>query len=762
MRGTLKSWGCDGHILLAGALATLAALGISRSTVADEGKTGEQIFRELCASCHGPGGEGTEEHYPKPLAGNRTLADLAQVIEETMPPEEPERCTGDDARKVAAYIFEAFYSPMAQAKLKPPRIELARLTVRQYRHTVSDLIGSFRSGMEWGAERGLRAEYFKSRKFQRGERVLERVDPIVQFDFGESSPDAEKIDPKEFGMRWQGSLLAPETGDYEFLVRTENGARLWLNDNRQPLIDAWVKSGDQTDHRASLRLLGGRVYPLRLEYAKTKEPRATIQLLWKLPRQAEEIIPARNLSPQNVPESYVAGTPFPPDDRSMGYERGTSISKAWDQATTDAAIEMATYVMAHLDELAGLPGQGNERDAKLREFCQQFAERAFRRSLNDEERQFFVERQFANNPDGSMATKRVLLLVLKSPRFLYPDYDPHSLDSFDIATRISYGLWDSLPDRGLQEAAKTQQLATREQVVAQVRRMLTDLRTRAKLAEFFHQWLKVDQIENLSKDPALYPAFDDAIASDLRTSLDLFIDEVIWSEASDFRQLLLDSGVYLNGRLAPLYGAGLPPEAPFQKIVLETGPRAGVLSHPFLMTGFAYHGTSSPIHRGVFLSRSVLGRFLRPPPEAVAPLAPDLHPHLTTRERVVLQTSPMACQTCHAMINPLGYTLEHFDAIGRYRNEEQGKPIDATGSYLARNGQLVRFTGVRELAEFLASSEETHEAFVEQLFHYIVKQPIRAYGPQTLEKLTKSFAEHQFSIRELVIEILAVSAGTAS
>ena len=105
------------------------------------------------------------------------------------------------------------------------------------------------------------------------------------------------------------------------------------------------------------------------------------------------------------------------------------------------------------------------------------------------------------------------------------------------------------------------------------------------------------------------------------------------------------------------------------------------------MATFAYTSTSSPIHRGVFLARNVLGQMLRPPPEAFTPLPAELHPSLTTRERVALQTQPQACQSCHSMINPLGFTLEHFDAVGRYQAKEKDKPIDAAGSYLTRSGE---------------------------------------------------------------------------
>jgi Protein of unknown function (DUF1588) len=235
---------------------------------------------------------------------------------------------------------------------------------------------------------------------------------------------------------------------------------------------------------------------------------------------------------------------------------------------------------------------------------------------------------------------------------------------------------------------------------------------------------------------------------------------VIGGESADFRQLLKADYLYLNGRLAQFYGAGLSPDAPFQKVQLEPQARAGVLSHPYLMASFAYTGASSPIHRGVFISRSVLGRVLRPPPEAVAPLAPDLHPDLTTRQRVILQTKPESCQSCHGMINSLGFTLEHFDAVGRYRNEEKGRSIDATGAYETKAGEVVNFDGVQALATFLAASEETHTAFVQQLFHSLVKQPVRAFGYQELPELRRFFAAHDFNIRKLMVEIVATSALT--
>ncbi len=752
--------------------ACVAILSAPTLLAAAESPSGEQIYQARCVVCHGKAGEGSRD-YPRALAGDKSVAQLARLIAKTMPDDDPGTCVGQDADKVAAYIYDAFYSKTAQARVKPVRLELSRLTVRQYRNAVADLLGSFRDPSPREEKRGLKAEYFKSRRMGGKDRVIDRIDPTVRFDFKESSPDPEKIEAHEFSMRWEGSVLAPENGEYEFIVHTDHATRLWVNDPRKPLIDAWVKSGKDTEYRSSIVLLGGRAYPLKLEFSKAKQgvddskkqkekPKpvpAFIRLEWKLPKRPAEVIPEHNLIPVRFPETFVVTSPFPPDDRSVGYERGTSISKAWEQATTDGAIETATYVASRQRELMGTGPDDSDRARKLREFALRFAERAFRKPLSDEQKRLYIERQFDTASDPELALRRVVLLVLKSPRFLYREIDATHPDFYDVASRLSFGLWDSLPDKPLLEAAAARKLSTRDEVARQAERMAADPRTMAKFRAFFQQWLRVEHVPDIAKDPAIFADFDPALASDLRTSLDLFVEDVVGSAGSDFRQLFLADFVHVNGRLAKFYGAeAMPDDAPFQKVVLDAKVRAGVLTHPYLLATFAYTATSSPIHRGVFISRSVLGRTLRPPPVAVAPLAPDLHADLTTRERVTLQTRPDSCVTCHGMINPLGFTLEHFDATGRYRSEEKGKPIDATGLYQTRSGETVTFDGARDLANFLANSDETHSAFVEQLFHYMVKQPIRAFGPNTSSDLKKAFAQHDFSIRKLAEEIVTTSA----
>jgi len=741
--------------------------------------TGAQMYRQMCARCHGSEGEGSKKEYPQPLTGKRSVEQLARYIAKSMPEDDPGKLKDPEAEKVAVYIFDAFYSPAAQARQKPPRLELSRLTVRQYRNAVTDLIAEFRPPLATLAEgngAGLRGEYFKGklRGSQKGKPTIERIDPVIQADLGASSSDAKTLDSDEFSVRWEGSLLAPDTGEYGFLIRTDQSGRLWVNDTKQPLIDASVKSGKDTEYRGTIFLLAGRPYPVRMEFfrstlgvqkkEKEKPPplKASFSLEWQRPRRAWELVPQRFLYPTNSASSLVVRAPFPPDDRSAGYERGTAISKAWVDATTEGALEVAGYVAAHLPELAGVAPNAGDRKQRLRDFCRRFAERAFRHPLTDEQKRIYIDHQFEVAQDADTAVKRVMLLVLTSPRFLYRELDATERDkagtAFDTASRISFALWDSLPDAELRKAAAEGRFSTREQIAGQAERMLKESRAHTKINDFFLLWLKVEQAGDLAKDNSRFPGFDQTASSDLRTSLELFLDDIIWSGASDFRQLLLADYLYLNGRLGQFYDTQLPPTAPFQKVACKPEERTGVLTHPYMMATFAYPKESSPIHRGVFLARNVLGLPLRPPAQAFAPLAAELHPDLTTRERIALQTKAQACQSCHSVINPLGFTLERYDAIGRYRDKEKGRPIDADGAYMTRDGKLIRFQGVRDLAQFLANSEEVHEAFVAQFFHHLVKQPIRAFGVDKLAELRHYFVEHDCNIQKLAVEIVTQTA----
>lgn len=733
------------------------------ASVAVAAPDGAKLYKEQCARCHGDAGQGVKKKYDEPLAGELAVPQLAEQVRKTMPDDKPESLTKEEATAIAEFMHTSFYSPAAREKNNPVRADAARLTVNQYRHAAADLVGSFRFGTnKWtDGGKGLKGEYFGNRNYNN--RQKERIDAVVAFDFKTDPPTADgKYDEHEFSVRWAGSFLTPESGDYTFTVKSDQAVQLWVNGER--VVNALVKSGNQTEYTATVPLTGGRVYPIRLDFSKAlqgvkdKKPKpvpAFVRLEWKRPHGATEPIPARYLSPNGVPEQFVVGTPFPPDDKSMGWERGTRVSKEWDAAVTEAALELAAYVIKFHEQLAGINPKdpADKKAPKLKEFAAKFVERAFRRPLTDDLKKVFVEKQWAAaNGDPELFLKRVVLLAAKSPRFLMREASDKP-DSFDVAAKLSFALWDSSPDAELLKAAADGKLKTKDEVRKQAERMLTDPRAEAKLRGFLLHWLRLDQDRDLAKNEKLFPGFDAATVADLRTSLELFLDEVVGSKESDFRRLLKSDEVYLNGKLAKVYGADLPADAPFTKVKLDPGQRAGVLTHPYLLTTFAYTDHSSPIHRGVFIGKGLLGVGLKPPQEAFSPLAASAHPTLSTRERVALQTKGANCQSCHTVINPLGFTLEGFDAIGKVRTKDNDKPVDTAGRYLTRSGEEKAFKGPVELATFIADSPEAHAAFAEQLFHHLIQQPVRAFGPNRAEELRDSFTKSGYSIRALAAEI---------
>lgn len=727
---------------------------------------GEVIYRKLCIECHGEKGVGVPDKYQEALYGDRSLASLTRRIDRTMPEDKPELCVGDDAAAVAAYIYEAFYSPQSRAGQGTVRAELTRLTVGQFRNSVVDSLGALDWRPAWGPEggRGLKAQYYGTANFsgskEKGQKDLfERRDASVVFSFGKESPDPALIGAEQFSIRWTGSVMAEETGVYEFILKTPNGAKLSVNRDEPPLIDAWVSSGPEVrEEKGTIFLLGGRSYPLALDYFKFKEKSAGLELWWKTPQGVPEPIPESRLIPIKVRETPVVGTPFPADDRSIGYERGTAVDRAWYDAVSASAIKAAEYAADRLSDFSGTKPDAPDRLVKAKALAKGLASTAFRRWLPDEESEGLVGRFFAEGAVPEVAVKRAVMALLMSPRFLYPDVaQPEVPDGYTMAGRLALALWDSLPDQELMKAAAEGRLATREGLAAEGRRLLRDPRTREKLRGFFHHWLGLKEADTIAKDPAAFPEFDAAALSDLRRSLDLFMDRILWEGSADYRELLRADWLMLNPRLAALYGKEVKGPG-FEPVAFAPGERSGVITHPYLLTSFSYFKNTSPIHRGVFLTRNIVGRQLKPPPAAVEFKDGNFDPTLTMREKVTEITKPASCMGCHSTINPLGFSLENYDAIGRWRTVDNGKPVNSASDFIGDDGETVKLEKASDVAAFAVGSEGAHRTFIRHLFNHTVKQPAAVYGVDTMNRLLAVFEKSDFNVRELLLETALTAA----
>ena len=746
------------------------------------------LYQTHCADCHGAEGEGVAGEFDDPLIGDWTIERLARKIDRTMPEDDPDAVVGADAQAIAAFIYQDFYSVEAQKRRGAgPRVALSRLTAPQHRNAIADTLAAFTPApqdAEEATEPGLKAQYFESNGMNKADKLkMTRVDPAIEFDFDEASPGAD-ITPEQFAIIWNGALHTEETGYYEFRITSENGVRLYLNlDNisrrgrlrddssvagQAALIDAWVSSGKERVREARVFLLGGRAYPLRLEFFKYKDKTASIHFEWKTPHSPWATVDAAHLSTAQVPRLFVADTSFPADDRSRGYERGDAVSPEWSTATVNAAVQTAAEVVNRLPILANFPLGSEERDAKIRNFLPRFAERAFRRPLTDEEQDLFGRVLFETAPDADTAARRGVILALTAPSFLYVDQEPDATQPgpYTIASRLAFALWDSVPDEALLAAAASGALNSETGRLESATRMLDDPRTRAKVRDFFNHWLELED-RDLMKDPERFPDFDPQAIAALRRSLDLFVDSVVWSEPSDYRDLLGADFLYLDDRLAELYGDALEPEPEgsvfeFQKYRVDPNRRSGILTHPYLLSALAYHNQTSPIHRGVFLTRNIIGRGLRAPPIAVAFKDDEFPEDATMREKITQLTSDSACASCHSVINPLGFALENFDAIGRWRLKDKDHPVDTTTIYVTEEGRPLPLQSARDIAAFAAGNAEASRGFVVQLFESLVKQNPAGFGPGTIDALRLRFEEDNFNIQRLMAQIAArAAAGVA-
>ena len=755
------------------ALALMPCLGHARADDAQIRSRGEKIYQASCLKCHGKAGMGTEDHYPDPLLGDATVGELTRLIAETMPEQKPESCVGPDAAAVAAYMHHSFYSEAAQLRNRPPRVRLARLTGEQLRQSLSGLYSGMDQSPWIESKRGVEAIYFNDDKWNNKKKSIERQDAVIDFDFGNNGPGGG-VNAKEFYIHWSGSILVPHSGRYEIIVRSTCAFTMDFGRDGRELFNNHVQSEGRTEFRKTLQLTGGQAYMFKIDFfqrkRKTKQPPAKISLSWVPPGGAEHVIPQQFLIPSWFPPNIALQAKLPPDDRSYGYERGTAVNRQWDESTTRAALEFSQYASGELwvNYRKRHRKDSNENRKQLRDFLSEIVERAFRGPVEDDQRKLYIDDQIKDLPDDAQAIRKVCLIVLKSPRFLYPMLDSDRTPSQRAANRLSLILHDSLPsDKWLRQAALKNQMAKNAQLVNASYRMLDDYRAHAKMRAFLYEFFDLAHAEDINKDQEKFPGFDKTLISDLRRSFDMTIDAIVWSEDSDYRKLFTVDWVMTNDRLSKFYGKTWRPAKPIKNdkaglMVRSRGDsktRIGVLSHPLLMAELAYHANTSPIHRGVFLYRKAFGRPLRPPNAAFSPLNPDLHPKLTTRERVEMQTAEKNCQVCHGKINSLGFALENFDPVGRYRFKENNQKVLATGAYTNRAGETVQFDGPRELAKLLTSSDDAHRAFVDSCFEYFVKQPINAYGANTLDRLTKQFREQDFDMRQLLVSI-AVTVAT--
>jgi hypothetical protein len=409
-----------------------------------------------------------------------------------------------------------------------------------------------------------------------------------------------------------------------------------------------------------------------------------------------------------------------------------------------------------------------------REILTQFAQRAFRRDVTPTDVEPFLKRFQRLQEQGRSFEESVRVAlkgILLSPDFLFIKESVGELNDFELANRMSYFLWSSMPDDELFQLARAGKLKNAAVVQQQVERMLTDPKSAAFKKEFVYQWLGLQAIDDTAPDALLYPEYDDLLKVSMLKEVELFFADVLENDLS--LDTFVDSDfTYLNGRLAKHYDiAGVPEGVDFQKVILpDDSPRGGLLTMGAVLKVTANGTTTSPIVRGNWVLNRLLATPPPKPPESIEAVEPDIRGATTIRKQLSKHRDLPQCAGCHRIMDPHGFALENFDVIGgwrdHYRSIGEGTLISKEGrSMRYRQGPAVetadeladgrQFASIQEYKQLLlADRERLAEAFAGKLFSYATGAHVELADRDDIRAIVKAARDKNYGVRTMIQAVI--------
>lgn len=445
----------------------------------------------------------------------------------------------------------------------------------------------------------------------------------------------------------------------------------------------------------------------------------------------------------------------------------TSISELGAQQLEEAADALTEAVFADPGRRAALAGcePTTPTDSCVQSFILSFGRRAYRRPLSDLEatRWLGVASDLSEGGDAWLGMRMVVAGMLQSPHFVYrvelgetdpDDSSRHRYTRWEMASRLSFSLRNTIPDDELLDAAEDGSLLTPEGLEAQARRLLSGDRARNNIQEFFAQYFDLGRLDKLTRNPDTYPAFTPSMPESMRTEVKLLVDDFVNRRDTDVRGVFSTRRTFVNSELANLYGVTAEGASPIAFVPVELpedGERAGLLTLGAFLAMNAHETETSPTLRGKYVRERVLCEDVPAPPDDVnldlttEPGAPPA----TLRERLEEHRNNPACASCHAFIDPPGMLFENFDSVGAWRTEDNGYPIDATGDL---DGNPL--TNARELADMLIDDERVSRCIVKQVFRHTQSRLDGKGERVAIDELDALFADSGYRFRELLVALV--------
>jgi hypothetical protein len=469
---------------------------------------------------------------------------------------------------------------------------------------------------------------------------------------------------------------------------------------------------------------------------------------------------------------------FPPEDFVNGFRNqssGQSLSPLLVEGYSNAAEKLARSAFRGGDTHGLIPCKPSVECGKR--FVREFGQKAFRRPLTADEQQRY-QRLLASDPDFLKGAQLVVEAMLQSPNFLFwMDTTPDpKMKAWATASRLSYSLWDTMPDAELFAAAERGELATRTGVEKQARRLLADPRARESLDEFVSQWLRFDRLVTASKDRRKFPYFTRETINAMTTEARTFVSDLVWND-DDFMKLFTADYGYVSPELARIYGVTAPAKD-FDRVPFPAGSeRAGILGEGLFLALTAKPEESSPTARGLFVREQFLCQHVPDPPPGVntnLPPVTEAKPQ-TNRDRMSEHTSNASCATCHKLMDGVGFGLEKFDAVGARREQlvlefrdkkgEEDENIHApkrtvtlpldTQAFVAGIPNS-EFTSPLQLGAVLAKSAQCQECVVRQYFRFQAGRTDTPADRPLLRMVTENFRDSGFQFKQLILSLVVL------
>ncbi|MGC4086709.1 MAG: DUF1592 domain-containing protein [Polyangiaceae bacterium] len=407
-------------------------------------------------------------------------------------------------------------------------------------------------------------------------------------------------------------------------------------------------------------------------------------------------------------------------------------------------------------------------EACAREFAQSFGRRAFRRPISAQDEQLLMSAYAAGKTGGTHAEGIEVMVraALQSPDFLYRLELTTPTDSavklvplsqFELATRLSFLIWGSGPDDALLDAAARSELSNKEQVATRAKSMLEDKRARAAVSRFYEQWVGTSRLAIATKNTTLFPSFSTELRDAMARELPAFVEYVMWSGDHKLSSLLTAPIGFVTAPLAELYGVSAPGASTPQMVNFAASQaRAGILTQAGFLSVQAHPDQTSPVLRGKFVRSKLLCQPPPPPPDDVDITPPEVSEGATARQRFGAHlTAGSSCNGCHTLMDPIGFAFENFDAMGRYRTQENGQNIDVSGEITLTSDAALQgqFNGVRALAEKLAQSAAVRDCMSVQWFRYAAGRLEEPNDACSLSGLRERFTNSGADLSELIVSL---------